>query len=400
MTLILLLDLDDTLVHTNMEAFIPAYFQKLATHLAPFIPPETLLKQLILGTRQMLANDHPQRTLREVFNDHFYPFLEADHGHLQVVIEEFYDEIFPSLREVTRPLPGAVEFVEWAFAKGYCVAIATNPLFPRKATYHRLRWAGLSPERYPFALVSTYETFHFTKPQPAYYAEVLGRLGWPDGPVLMVGNDVEADLVPAAALGLATFHVLDVPSRTTDGFAPTGRGYLADLRSWLEQTDLTMLMPGFSTRNALLALLRSTPAVLVGLLDPLPLPAWSRRPVSEGWSAVEVLCHLRDVEREVNQLRLRRIVAEEEPFFVAEMSDDWTIERRYQEQDGPAALEEFTTLRLETLHLLQNLSAEQWMRKARHSLFGPTTLQELVAFNAEHDRLHIRQVWEVAREVG
>ena len=30
---------------------------------------------------------------------------------------------------------------------------------------------------------------------------MLGRLGWPDDPVLMVGNDVEQDLIPAATLG-------------------------------------------------------------------------------------------------------------------------------------------------------------------------------------------------------
>ncbi len=397
--LTLLLDLDDTLLHTNIEAFIPAYFQKLAAHLASFIPPETLLKQLMIGTRQMLANRHPRQTLREVFDAHFYPFLKVDPERLLPAIETFYDEVFPSLRQVTRPVPGAVEVVEWAFAQGYRVAIATNPLFPRKAIYHRLRWAGLPPETYPFALVSTYETFHFTKPQPAYYAEVLGRLGWPEGPVLMVGNDVEADLKPAAALGLATFHTLDVPLQM-NRFTPTGRGYLADLRSWLERTDLTTLVPAFSTPGALLALLRSTPAALTGLLDPIPPSAWRQRPASGDWSVVEVLCHLRDVEREVDQPRLRRILTEDEPFLPAETPDDWASTRRYQDQDGPSALEEFATQRLETLDLLEPLSADQWGRKARHTLFGPTTLQELVSFNAEHDRLHVRQVWEVLQEIG
>ena len=84
-----------------------------------------------------------------------------------------------------------MELVDWAFAKGYRVAIATDPLFPRKAVYHRIRSAGLAPER--FELVSSFETFHFTKSHPAYFAEVLGRLGWPNEPVLMVGNDVEHD---------------------------------------------------------------------------------------------------------------------------------------------------------------------------------------------------------------
>ena len=51
--------------------------------------------------------------------------------------------------------------IDWAFSRGYRIAIATDPLFPRKATYHRLRWAGFDPER--FELISSFEHFHFTK---------------------------------------------------------------------------------------------------------------------------------------------------------------------------------------------------------------------------------------------
>jgi len=34
MTLTLLLDLDDTLLNTNLEAFVPAYFKALSKHMA------------------------------------------------------------------------------------------------------------------------------------------------------------------------------------------------------------------------------------------------------------------------------------------------------------------------------------------------------------------------------
>ena len=104
---------------------------------------------------------------------------------------------------------------------------------------------------------------------------------------------------------------------------------------------------------------------------------------------------MRDVEREVDQPRIRQILAEDEPFIPAQMPDEWAKTRSYQTQDGMVALTEFTAARIQTLEMLSGLAPTQWSRKARHSILGPTTLQELVGFNAEHDRLHIQQVWKI-----
>ena len=261
MTLTLLLDLDDTLLDTNLEAFMPAYFQALSKQMANHVAPSAMLHALISGTNLMNTSEDPTRTLEEIFDDNFYPNLDIPKQDLKDVLEEFYDDIFPTLAEHTRQRPEAVPLVEWALARGYRVAIATDPFFPRKATYHRLRWAGFDPEQ--FEVVSTFEHFHFSKSYPAYYAEVLGRLGWPDGPVLMVGNDVERDLIPAHQLGLQTYFI-DGDSASSPGFE-AGRGKLADLRPWLESVDLSTLEPSFKSREAILAIMTSTPAVLYTL---------------------------------------------------------------------------------------------------------------------------------------
>jgi FMN phosphatase YigB (HAD superfamily) len=399
MTLTLLFDLDETLLDTNVNAFVQSYFQKLAAHLASHVPPETLLKYLMLGTQKMMASEDPSRTLREVFDENFYPHFDVDREAIAPAIEDFYDNVFPTIREVTKPIAGVVEFIEWAFDAGHRVVIATSPYFPRKATYHRLRWAGLPPEKYPFALISTYDDFHFTKPHTAYFAEVLARVGWPDGPVLMVGNDVEQDLIPASALGLATYHSVDV-TPSANGFNATGRGLLSELRAWLEQTDPSSLVPSYSSSASLLAILRSTPAALMSLLEPLGVDVLTARPVVDDWSITEILCHMRDVEREVDQPRIKKILDEEAPFIPAELPDEWTKTREYSRQDGLSALREFTSVRIQTLEMLQTLAPAQWSRKARHAIFGPTALQELVGFNAEHDRLHIQQVYANASQLN
>ena len=399
MTITLLLDLDETLLDTNLEVFIPSYYQKLAAHLSTHVPPDSLLKYLMLGTKKMMQSEDPAHTLREVFNENFYPFLGVDPKSVQSVIDEFYDDVFPKISEVTKPIPGVVEFIEWAFSAGHRVVIATSPYFPRKATYHRLRWAGLPPEKYPFPIISSYEDFHFTKPNPAYFAEVLGRLGWPDDPILMVGNDVDQDLIPAATLGLATYHSVDI-TPTTNGFVATGTGRMAELRAWLEGVNPAALMPQFSTPASLMALLRATPAALSGLLEPIGAEVLSGRIAEGEWSVTEVLCHMRDVEQEVDQVRIRQILTEEEPFIPAQMPDEWAKTRSYQEQDGMVALVEFTAARIQTLEMLSGLEPTQWSRKARHSILGPTTLQELAGFNAEHDRLHIQQIWKILGKPG
>lgn len=394
MTLTLLLDLDDTLLDTNIEQFVPAYFQALSNHLESRVQPNAMLAALASGTRRMLANQHPAHTLQEIFDAEFFPQLGISREALQPEIDRFYDEIFPSLGALMRPRPDAAPLVEWAFAQGFCVVVATDPLFPLKAIHHRLRFAGLPPEQFPFALVSSYETFHFTKSHPAYFAEVLGRLGGGEGPALMVGNDADRDLGPARALGLPTFWVNGDPPQGSDPEAD-GRGGLSDLRPWLESADPRSLEPKFETTESFLALLTAAPASIASLVQEMDASRWASRPAPAEWALTEVLCHLRDTELEVNQPRLKRLLDEDEPFIPVRDTKAWADDRNYLAQDGRVALREFLSARVQLLDRLRQLTSAEWGRKARHAIFGPTTLQEMTGFMAKHDRLHIQQIWKL-----
>ena len=68
MSLTLLFDLDDTLLDTNIEAFVPAYFQMLSEHLTPYVSPNLMLPALVAATKRMMDNDDPSRTLEAVFD--------------------------------------------------------------------------------------------------------------------------------------------------------------------------------------------------------------------------------------------------------------------------------------------------------------------------------------------
>lgn len=392
MTFTLLFDLDDTLLESNMARFVPAYFQALSTALADQMAPEKMLAALMTGTRAMMANEDPALLLREVFDAEFFPSLGVERSKVQGALDRFYDASFPALGSLTKQVPEAVHLVEWAFGQGYRVVIATNPLFPLKAVQHRLRWAGLPPEKYPFAMVTSYETSHFTKERVAYYPEILAQLGWPEDPVVMIGDDLEREVKPTRAAGLPMYWVRK-DGDFSEEFSRVPQGTLASFQGWLEQADPGTLQFSFQTPQALLACLRATPAALATLTAALSSETWSQSPQPGEWCLTEVLCHLRDVEREVHQPRLRRVLAEPNPFIAGEVTDRWVLEREYSRQDGRQALTDFVAARKETLAMLGGLEAE-WSRTSRHALFGPTTLQELVGFTADHDRAHIQQVWK------
>lgn len=396
MALTLLLDLDDTLLNTNLNSFVPAYFQALAAELTPHIAPEKMFRALISGTHQMSESEDFSRTLESVFNADFFPRLNIPREELEPAIENFYDNFFPSLSNLTSQRPDAKPFIDWAFAKGYRIAIATDPLLPRKATYHRLRWAGFEPGQ--FELVSTFDHFHFSKMHPAYYAEVLGRMGWPDGPVLMVGNDMERDILPAQKLGLKTYHV-DEESASRSGPEAGAGGKLADLRPWLESTNLASLTPSFKSVDSVLGILSATPAALNGLSQGINPSAWTHEPTPDDWSLTELICHMRDTEREIHHMQVNLFKEQNVPFIPRPDTSVWASQRDYLHEDGVTALKEFNDARRETLALLKNFDRDDWNRKARHAIFGPTNFLEVVGFIADHDRMHIHQAWSTLKKI-
>ncbi len=246
-------------------------------------------------------------------------------------------------------------------------------------------------------MVPSYETFHFAKPNPAYFAEYLAQLGWPKTPVIMVGNDIESDIGAARKLGIPVFWITDDGASAWDKKEPLPpNGKLTDLIPWMNKSSHEILQTNFSTPNALLAVLRSTPAAL-GSLCQRKNAYLEKRPSQGEWSVSEVICHLRDVENEVNLPRLNQIIQEENPFLIGQDTDPWAEIRQYCLQDGLEALSDFITARIVVLRLLENLPAEGWDLSARHAIFGPTRLRELVNIIAGHDILHIQQVYKILK---
>ena len=197
-----LFDLDGTLLPMVQEDFVRAYFAKLASFAAPYgYEAKTLVDTLWKGTAAMVQNDGA-KTNREAFWDSFASvFGEQARAH-EAAFEEFYATDFNLAQNACGFAPEAAETVEFLKAKGIRRVLATNPIFPAVATQARIRWAGLHTE--DFELITTYENSRHSKPNPAYFADILEQIGCRAEECLMVGNDAVEDLA-AQRVGIPVF---------------------------------------------------------------------------------------------------------------------------------------------------------------------------------------------------
>ncbi len=201
-----LFDLDGTLLPMDQDTFIKGYFGGLARRLVPLgYEPDALFGAIWAGTRAMVANDGSRKN-EEAFWEGCNAALGRNVREDEEVFAAFYREDFDKVAACCGYSPMAREVVSLVKAKGLTAVLATNPLFPHIATESRIRWAGLEPS--DFALYTAYENSHYCKPNPDYYREILGTVGVSAEECLMVGNDVDEDMI-AEGLGMRVFLLTD-----------------------------------------------------------------------------------------------------------------------------------------------------------------------------------------------
>lgn len=202
-----LFDLDGTLLPMEQGVFVKAYFGLLAKHLAPRgYRAERLYEVLWSGVTAMVKNDGSRKN-EDAFYEEFVRAYGPDAIQDKPYIDQFYEKDFNRVKEVCGYSPKAKEIVELVRKMGKQAILATNPLFPQPATRNRMSWAGLQPG--DFGMYTTYENCHYCKPNPKYYEELLEKLGLRPEECIMVGNDVEEDMIPASGLGMRVFLITD-----------------------------------------------------------------------------------------------------------------------------------------------------------------------------------------------
>ncbi len=109
------------------------------------------------------------------------------------------------------------------------------------------------------------------------------------------------------------------------------------------------------------------------------------------WSIRQIVAHLSDSEVAA-AMRLRRIIAEENPRLEAYDQDAWATNLDYARRKPSQALETFRRIRAENYELLKELPEVAFERAGVHSERGPLTLKQLVQLVAEHAESHAAQL--------
>ena len=227
----ILFDLDGTLLPMDQDTFVKDYLNRMAKKLAPHgYDPDLLVKGIWKGTGAMVKNDGA-RTNAEVFWEVFNALMGRDCRNGEELFLDYYRNEFQEVRHACGFNAQAAEAIQEIKALGYRVGLATNPLFPAIATRSRARWAGLDPE--DFEIITTYENSRHCKPNPDYYRDVLATLDVKPENCVMVGNDVQEDMV-AETLGMKVFLLTDsLINRTGEDISRYPHGSFGELMDFI-----------------------------------------------------------------------------------------------------------------------------------------------------------------------
>lgn len=201
-------DLDGTMLPMDQDEFIKVYFGQLCKRFCPVLKltGEELIKGVWRGTGAMVKNDGSEPNLNAFWKT-FAKVCGRDVLEYVKDFDDFYVNEFNETKNVCKYNPSVPETVKVLKSKGYRLVAATNPIFPSVATHNRLGWAGVTPG--DFALVTTYENSGYCKPNPKYYMEILQKLNLAPEECMMVGNDVEEDVIPCQQLSITPYLVTD-----------------------------------------------------------------------------------------------------------------------------------------------------------------------------------------------
>ncbi len=202
-----LFDLDGTLLPMDMKYFVELYVAAFCKCMAPVtkIESKPLMDSIWASVAQMAKNDGD--CLNEtVFWRTMNSRCKRDMRVFSDNFDSFYRGEFSVCRAATKVQPLSRITVDFIKQHGGNIIVATNPVFPKSATYTRINWAGLNPN--DFSYITTYDNSSACKPNLNYFEEICSVCGIHPEESLMIGNDVDEDMI-SSRLGFDTFLVTD-----------------------------------------------------------------------------------------------------------------------------------------------------------------------------------------------
>ena len=232
----ILFDLDETLLPMDLNIFIKGYLNILAEKMAPHgYEPEQLIDTIWSGMKAMILNDGTY-TNETVFWNKFSEVYGDKAKTDKKIFDDFYDNDFNLAQKYCGVNPKVPSIIEKLKKEGYRLILATSPIFPAAATYNRIKWAGLKPN--DFEYISTYENSNYSKPNLKYYQELIDKLKIDPKSCLMIGNNVDEDMI-ASELGVSVFLLTDdLINKSNSDISKYAKGGTDELIEYLNKLNI------------------------------------------------------------------------------------------------------------------------------------------------------------------
>lgn len=147
----------------------------------------------------------------------------------------------------------------------------------------------------------------------------------------------------------------------------------------------------------LIEFLKETPEAVRQLTAELSERDLKWKPSESELSALEQVCHLRDLELEGYGVRIQKLLMETKPSLPDFDGGRFARERDYNSQKLETALEDFARARKENTRAAETLSSDQLNLGGFMEGVGEITLARLFRLMREHDQSHIDEL-RVLRE--
>jgi hypothetical protein len=151
--------------------------------------------------------------------------------------------------------------------------------------------------------------------------------------------------------------------------------------------------------QAVIGFLEETPGSIRQLAAGLAERDLKWKPMSDEFSVLEQVCHLRDLEREGYSVRIRTMLAENQPILPDFEGSRLARERDYNHQNFESAIEEFARAREENVRVMGTLSPGQLNRSGVLDGVGLITLDRLFQLMREHDESHRKELSDLRERI-
>ncbi len=233
----ILFDLDGTLLPMDLNEFTKAYAETMTEKFAVYgYDSKKFYNTIFAGISAMVKNDGQTSNEAVFFENFTKAFGREDTERSKPIFNDYYLNDFRIIKDYCGYDINAKKTIDELKNSGYRIILATNPFFPYIATETRVRWAGLVPEDFEF--ITTYENSYHCKPNPEYYGEVLSKANLKPSECLMVGNDVNEDMI-AETLGINVFLTTKcLINRDNRDISVYNCGDLNDLVKFIKQSGI------------------------------------------------------------------------------------------------------------------------------------------------------------------